>query len=160
MEKSRHHHHLTLALIAAILIAGIASLTFAASPPVTVTMSVSGDPAPGATVTAKAKVVINDGSTLQGITWTQTGGIKAILGGNTSDTIAVALPGRKLFREELMTVLEEAPITDAQRPANMPASLAYEGGLQDIEPFKNRANAPDVDWGFATVTVVKGTNII
>ena len=33
-------------------------------------------------------------------------------------------------------------------------------GLQDIEPFKNRANAPDVDWGFATVTVVKGTNII
>src|SRR4051794_13404972 len=131
MEKSRHYHYPTLALIAAILIAGIASLTFAASPPVTVTMTVGGDPVPGATVTAKAKVGINDGSTLQGITWTQTGGIKAILGGNTSDTIAVALPSRTLFREELMTVLEEAPITDAQRPANMPASLAYEGGLQN-----------------------------
>src|SRR3954453_16665699 len=118
MEKSRHHHHPTLALIAAILIAGIASLTFAASPPVTVTMSVSGDPAPGATVSAKAKVVINDGSTLQSITWTQTGGVKALLGNNTSDTIAIALPRRQMFREELMTVLEEAPISEAQRPAN------------------------------------------
>jgi hypothetical protein len=31
---------------------------------------------------------------------------------------------------------------------------------QDLEPFKVRANAPDVDWGFATVTVLKGTNIL
>jgi hypothetical protein len=31
---------------------------------------------------------------------------------------------------------------------------------QDLEPFKNRANAPDVDWGFATITVLKGTNVI
>jgi hypothetical protein len=31
---------------------------------------------------------------------------------------------------------------------------------QDSEPFKNRANAPDLDWGFATVTVLKGTNIL
>jgi len=79
MEKRRHHHHLALPLIAAILLAGVAGITFAATP-VTVTMSVTGDPVPGATVTAKAKVAINDGSTLQSITWTQTGGIKAILG--------------------------------------------------------------------------------
>jgi pterin-4a-carbinolamine dehydratase len=26
--------------------------------------------------------------------------------------------------------------------------------------IKNRANAPNVDWGFATVTVIKWTNII
>ncbi|HSP16628.1 MAG TPA: hypothetical protein VLV78_17920 [Thermoanaerobaculia bacterium] len=32
--------------------------------------------------------------------------------------------------------------------------------LQDTEPFKNRAGAPDVDWGFATVTVLKGSNIL
>lgn len=31
--------------------------------------------------------------------------------------------------------------------------------VQDVEPFKGRANLPDVDWGFATVTVLKGTNI-
>ncbi|HXH37931.1 MAG TPA: hypothetical protein VNN08_04850, partial [Thermoanaerobaculia bacterium] len=33
-------------------------------------------------------------------------------------------------------------------------------GQQDLEPFKNRANAPDIDWGYATVTVVKGTNVL
>ena len=130
MEKSRYHQHPMLALIAAILIAGVAGLTFAATP-VTVTMTVTGDPVPGTTVSAKAKVVINDGSTLQSIKWTQTGGVAAIVAGDTSDTIAVAMPSRKLFREELMTVLEEAPITDAQRPANMPTGLAYEGGLQN-----------------------------
>jgi hypothetical protein len=31
--------------------------------------------------------------------------------------------------------------------------------LQDVEPFRNRAMSPDIDWGFATVTVLKGTNI-
>ena len=33
-------------------------------------------------------------------------------------------------------------------------------GVQDLEPFKNRANAPDLDWGFATVTVLKGSNVL
>jgi hypothetical protein len=32
--------------------------------------------------------------------------------------------------------------------------------VQDSEPFRARANAPDVDWGFATVTVLKGTNVL
>ncbi len=32
--------------------------------------------------------------------------------------------------------------------------------LQDTEPFKNRAGLPDIDWGFATITVLKGTNIL
>ena len=31
--------------------------------------------------------------------------------------------------------------------------------VQDVEPFKARANMPDLDWGFATVTVMKGANI-
>jgi hypothetical protein len=35
------------------------------------------------------------------------------------------------------------------------------GGVAlDAEPFRNRAITPDVDWGFATVTVLKGTNVI
>ena len=34
------------------------------------------------------------------------------------------------------------------------------GAVLDTEPFRNRANTPDVDWGFATVTVLKGTNVI
>jgi hypothetical protein len=31
--------------------------------------------------------------------------------------------------------------------------------VQEVEPFKARANMPDVDWGFATVTVLKGSNV-
>lgn len=31
--------------------------------------------------------------------------------------------------------------------------------LQDVEPFANRAKMPDLDWGFATVTVIKGKNV-
>ena len=40
-------------------------------------------------------------------------------------------------------------------------NLAVPAGqvVQDLEPFKNRANQPDLDWGFATVTVLKGTNV-
>ncbi len=31
--------------------------------------------------------------------------------------------------------------------------------VMDVEPFKNRANAPDLGWGYATVTVIRGNNI-
>ncbi|HEY0789286.1 MAG TPA: hypothetical protein VGE86_11635, partial [Thermoanaerobaculia bacterium] len=31
--------------------------------------------------------------------------------------------------------------------------------VQDLEPFAARAGKPDIGWGFATITVVKGTNI-
>ena len=31
--------------------------------------------------------------------------------------------------------------------------------IQDVEPFANRAKRPDLDWGFATVTVLKGKNV-
>jgi hypothetical protein len=132
MEKGKHlHQQLMLALVSAILIAGVAGFAFAAGPPVTVTMAVTGDPAPGATVTAKATVTINDGSTLQSIKWSQAGGVAATLTNTSVDTVTIALPGRKAFREELMTVLEEPPITDAQLPANVPPNPAYEGGLQN-----------------------------
>src|SRR6185503_221295 len=90
--------------LAAILIAGTA---LAAGPPVTVTMAVTGDPAPGATVTAKANIVINDGSTLVGVKWVQNGGIHATLTNTNSDTVTIALPNRRTFRDELMEVLEE-----------------------------------------------------
>jgi hypothetical protein len=32
--------------------------------------------------------------------------------------------------------------------------------VQDIEPFKTRADAPDVGWGFARVLVVSGNGIV
>jgi hypothetical protein len=118
---------LTLAL-AAILIAGSA---LAAGPPVTVTMAVTGDPAPGATVTAKANIVINDGSTLVGVKWVQNGGIHATLTNTNSDTVTIALPDRRTFRNELMEVLEEPPVADAQLPSYVPPKAPYESGLQN-----------------------------
>lgn len=109
----------------------IAAGAFAADPPVTVTMAVTGNPAPGATVTAKANVVINNGSTLVGVKWTQTGGIHATLTNTNSDTVTIALPNRRTFREELMEVLEEPPVANAQLPSYVPPKDPYESGLQN-----------------------------
>jgi hypothetical protein len=119
-----------LAVLFAAVMAGFASLAPAAGPP-TVTVAVTGNPAPGATVTAKATVTINDGSTLQSITWTQVGGAKATLSNTTTDTITAVLSDRKTFRKALIDVLEEPPIATGQFPANVPIPNPYEGGLQD-----------------------------
>lgn len=132
METRKHHHHpqFVLTVGIAILIAGVAGFAIAASPPVTVTTTVTGDPVPGATVTAKANITINDGSSLLSVKWTQVGGVAATFTETSSGAVTIALPSRKVFREELMTVLEEQPITDAQLPANVPKG-EYAGGLQD-----------------------------
>ena len=126
--QKRVQHPLMIALLAAIMIAGSA---FAATAPVTVTTAVTGDPAPGATVNVKATITINDGSSLQSVKWTQVGGVTATLTDTANGTLTVALPSRRVFREELMTVLEEQPITDDQLPANVPKSAEFVGGLQN-----------------------------
>jgi len=132
MEKRKHFHRPVMRMLfAAILIAGLAGSAFAADPPVTVTMAVAGDPVPGATVTAKATVKINDGSSLSAIRWSQAGGVAVVLGNAATDTATVTLPNRRVFREHLIEVLEEQPITDAQLPAYVPARTAFEGGLQN-----------------------------
>lgn len=130
MEIGKHvHRHLMVALLATVLVLGLAGSAIAAPP--TVTTAVTGDPTPGATITAKATVSISDGSTLQGIKWTQTGGPAATLTNATSDTVTIALPNRRVFRDHLIEVLEEQPITDAQLPAHVPAKALYESGLQN-----------------------------
>jgi hypothetical protein len=101
-----------------------------AAAPVTVTTAITSDPVPGATVTAKATVAITDGSSLVNIKWTQNGGPAATLSNTSTDTVTVALPNRKVFREALLTALEESPIADSQYPANIPVT-PFEGGLQN-----------------------------
>jgi hypothetical protein len=124
----RLHHLLLIATL--ILAAGIATTALAATP-VTVTVAVTGDPAPGATVTAKANVTINDGSVLQSVTWKQTGGLPAVLANTATDTVTLTLPDRKTFKDELFTVLEESPIADTAYPAYVPKPAKYESGIQD-----------------------------
>jgi hypothetical protein len=113
-----------------------------AANPVDVVVAVSGTPAFGATVTAKATITINDGSALQSILWTQTGGAAAVLSGATTDTVTAVLGGRGAYRAALIHALSEPPITAAQLPPNVPVPPAeFPGGLQDrfgvvaINPF-------------------------
>ena len=132
MEKREHPHRpFIVTLAAALVILGLAGGAFAADPPVKITIAVTGDPAPGATVTARATVTINDGSTLQGIQWIQVGGVHATLANTATDTVTITLPDRKTFREDLIEVLEEKPVTDDKLPVYVPARTAYEGGLQN-----------------------------
>lgn len=122
--------HLTrmLLLCALVLIAALPAL---AADPVAISVAVTGDTNPGATAFAKANVTINDGSTLQSITWSQSGGLAAALSNTTSETVTVVLPKRDAFKDHLIEVLEEAPIADAQFPVYVPRAEKFEGGLQN-----------------------------
>ncbi|MGE5235752.1 MAG: hypothetical protein ACM3O7_05355 [Acidobacteriota bacterium] len=138
-------HQLKAGLLVAVLVGGflgLAPTTVMASNPVDVQVTVSGTPAFGATVTAKATITINDGSALQSILWQQTGGATAALSGTTTDTVTVVLPGRGAFRAALIHVLSEPPITAAQLPPNVPVPpTEFPGGLQNrfgvvaVNPF-------------------------
>jgi hypothetical protein len=114
---------LLLAVVSAGLVA-VAPAALAATAPVTVSVAVTGTPAFGATVTAKATVTINDGSTLQSITWNQTGGAAATLANADTDTVSVTLGSRAAYRQELITILGEPPSASVDEDA-------YAGGIQN-----------------------------
>jgi hypothetical protein len=106
--------------------------TAVAESQVTVTVDVTGDAVPGATVTAMATIEIGDGSELQSIMWTQAGGADAMLSGATTDTVTVTLGPEQSYRDELIHVLSEPPIGEDQLPSNVPLPEGeFPGGLQD-----------------------------
>ncbi len=161
METGKHRHQrILLVLLAGILILGVAGAAWAAAP-VTVTTAVTGDPVPGATVTAKATVAITDGSSLISIKWTQNGGPAATLSNTGTDTVTIALPARNVFREQLMTVLEEQPVANSLLPAYIPPSTDYTGGLQNrymVAGVSNEALAEAIGIKFdIAVTTSSGT---
>lgn len=126
----RLNHVQRTALITVLCAAVFVSGALAAGPP-TVTVAVTGSAVPGATVSAKATVKINDGSVLQSITWVQSGGPAITFTGGTTDTITTTLPDRKTFRARLIEVLEEPPVAAKDLPANVPLPATWENGLQD-----------------------------
>ena len=126
--KGHHRRTFVLALCCAAFLIGTAPVAFAA--PVTVSVAVSGSPVPGATVNAKANITINDGSTLQSIKWTQVGGVPVTLANATTDTAGITFPALSVYRQKLIDVMQQPPITEAQTPSFIPAR-EYEGGLQD-----------------------------
>jgi hypothetical protein len=102
----RFHTSMLAALAGAF---ALLALPAVAANPVDVAFQVNGTPAFGATVTVKATVTINDGSTLQGIQWSQSGGAAATLADTTTDTVSVTLAARAAYRENLIEVLGERP---------------------------------------------------
>lgn len=111
-----------------VLLVALSIPLYAAAP--TVTLTVTGDPVPGATVTAKANITISDGSALQGVRWTQKDGVPVTVTNNLTDTITVALPSRTVFKEHLIEILEEAPLPEANYPSYVPVT-EFENGLQN-----------------------------
>jgi len=99
---------------------------------VTVTVDVTGDATPGATVMATATVDAGDGSEVQSIKWTQTGGADAMLSGIATDTLTVTLGSEMSYRDYLIHVLSEPAIGEDQLPPNVPVPEGeFVGGLQD-----------------------------
>ncbi len=131
MISNSNRNRTFLVLLASLMLAAFAGSAIAATAPVTVTLTVTGSPDPGATVTAKANITINDGSTLQSVTWTQTGGVAATLSNTSTDTITAVLPSRKVYREDVVEILEEVPASAAGLPYYIPYPEPFEAGLQD-----------------------------
>jgi len=131
---SANHHEVfkgsTRVLLAFALVAFLT--TAVAEGQVTVTVDVSGDAVPGATVTATATIEVSDGSEVQSIMWTQTGGADAMLSGIATDTVTVTLGSEMSYRDQLIHVLSEPPIGEEQLPPNVPLPEGeFPGGLQD-----------------------------
>lgn len=124
--------HRSIALLLVILGLVLCPLAGQAQNPVTVTFQVQGTPGFGATVSVKATVTINNGSTLQGLAWSQVGGVPVTLSGANTDTVSFTIPGRAAFRAHLMEVLKEPALTAAQLPPNVPVPEEhFPGGMPE-----------------------------
>ncbi|MEJ2247714.1 MAG: hypothetical protein P8Y80_16810, partial [Acidobacteriota bacterium] len=109
---------------------------------VDVTIEIDGVADPGASLTATADINIQDGSTLQSISWTQTGGAAASISPADANPTTVTLGAESDFKDELIAVLSEPPIGPDQLPPNVPVPEGeFVGGLQNrfqvaaVNPF-------------------------
>jgi len=140
ISKSKFGWYFRVAMLA-LAVAAIAGVTHAQDP-VEVSFEVTGTAVPGGTVQATANVTINDGSTLQSYSWMQVGGADVGLSGATTKTVTVMLPAEGVYKEYLIHVLMEPPITEEQLPPNVPVPDGeFVGGLQNrfqvvgVNPF-------------------------
>ena len=99
---------------------------------VSVSVEVTGNAVPGASLTATATVTTTDGSTLQSISWTQTGGAAASISPADMNPTTVTLGAESLYKDVLFHVLSEPPIGEDQLPPNVPLPPEpFPGGLQN-----------------------------
>ena len=112
---------LGIGVLAVAVLALFAPASWAQAPPnVTVEVQVSGTARPGATLHVAALVTINDGSAFQSIAWSQTAGATASISSPDASPTDVTLAAESVYKDQLIHVLNEPPITGAQLPPNVP----------------------------------------
>jgi hypothetical protein len=125
--------------------------------------SVSGNASPGGTLTASVDVEVLDGSTtVQGYSWSQSNSVEVSITNGDTAVATVTLPGATAFKDELLRVISEPPITAEQLPPNVPLPEGeFPAGLQNrfyvvgINPFSlEEAGLIDLT---VTVTTSSGT---
>jgi len=108
-----------------------------------VTATVEGDVGPDGTVTVTANAEILDGSTtVSSYAWSQSNSVTVDIQSPAMQSTDVVLPNLATYRDELITVLSEPPITAEELPENVPVPEGeFPGGLQDrfqvvgVNPF-------------------------
>jgi hypothetical protein len=121
---------LGIGVLAVAVLALIAPASWAQD--VSVAVQVSGTARPGATLNVAALVTINDGSVFQSIAWSQTAGATASISSPNASPTDVTLAAESVYKDQLIHVLKEPPITEAQLPPNVPVPEGeFVGGLQN-----------------------------
>jgi hypothetical protein len=92
--------------------------------------TMTGDAVPGGTV--MVEVATTDGSTIQGVMWSQAEGVEATLSGTDTATVTAVLGAEADYKAGLFQVLDEPPIGPDQLPPNVPPpGDDFYGGQQD-----------------------------
>jgi len=110
---------------------------------VLVSASMAGDAVPGGTVTVTADAQVCDGSTtITGYAWSQANSVTVTIQSPNSASTGVVLPSASAFKDELIHVLTEPPVTQEELPPTVELPEGeFPGGLQDrfqvvgVDPF-------------------------
>lgn len=97
------------AATASVIAGGTATRDIALEPvaPVIVTTRVDGEPVPGNALTASATVTVMDGSTLTGVTWTQSSGVALELTPGANNSVDFTLPNVTTFKDRLFEIVAD-----------------------------------------------------
>jgi hypothetical protein len=99
--------------------------------PVVVTANATGDAEPGATLSLSGTCMPMDGSAVLAEEWEQTEGTMADIEDSVDANTMVTLASLSAYKDELIHLLKEPPITEDELPPNVPAPEGeFVGGLQ------------------------------
>ena len=100
---------------------------------VVLTTNVEGDAEPGGTLTVTVAAEVLDGTTtIESYSWMQSNSVGVTIEGADTATATVTLPDTAAYKEELLMILAEPPISEEELPPNVPLPEGeFPGGLQD-----------------------------